>query len=121
MNMVRSMLSYRKLSDDYWDEVVACSVYLLNRSPMVNVQDKIHEEASSGTKTSVAHLRFFGFVAYAHVPDELRRKLDKKSEQCIFIHYSEQHKAYKLYSHVTKNNVVSRDVKFLEDKCWSDP
>ena len=121
MNMVRSMLSHKKLSDDYWDEVVACSVYLLNIPPMVSVQDKICEEEWSGTKTSVAHLRIFCFVAFAHILDELKRNLDKKSERCIFTGYSEKHKAYKLYNLVTKNIVVSRDVKFLEDKFWSDP
>ena len=31
--------------------------------------DKILEEAWSGTKTSVAHLIIFGFVAFSHVPD----------------------------------------------------
>ena len=59
-------------------------------------------------------------VAFAHIPDELRRNLDKKSELCIFTIYSEHHKVYKIYNHVTKNVVVRRDVKFIEDKCWSD-
>ena len=86
----------------------------------MTVQDKIPEEAWSGTKTSVSHLRIFGYVSFAHIPDERRRKLDKKSEHYIFTGYSEQHKAYKLYNPVTKQLVVSRDVKFIEDKCWSD-
>ena len=104
-----------------WVEVVACSIYLLNRTPKVTVEDKIPEEAWSGTKTSVSHLRIFGSIAFAHILDELKRKLDKKSERCIFTGYSEQDKAYKLYNLVTKQLVVSRDVKLIEDKCWSDP
>ena len=76
MNMDRSMLSHKKLSHEYWDEVIACIVYLLNKSPIVSVQDKIPEEAWSGTKTSVAHLRFFGSVSFSHVPDEIRRNMD---------------------------------------------
>ena len=103
MNMARSMLSHKKLSDDYWDEVVACSVYLLNRSPTVSVQDKIPEEAWSGTKTSVAHLQVCCYAAFSHVPDEIRRKMDiKKNERCIFTGQNEQHKDYKLYNLVTK-------------------
>ena len=85
MNMARSMLSHKKLSNEYWVEAVGCSVYLLNRSPRVTVQDKIPEEAWSGTKTSVSHLRVFDCVAFAYVPEELRKKLDKRSERCIFI------------------------------------
>ena len=121
MNMARSMLSHKNLSDEYWDEVVACSVYFLNKSPMVSVQEKIQKETWSVTKTSVTHLKIFGYVSFAHIPDELKRKLDKKSEHCIFTGYSEQHKVYKLYNHVTKKVVVSRDVKIIEEKCWSDP
>ena len=93
MNMAHNMLSHKKLSDEYWDEVVACSIYLLNRSPMVTIQNKIHEEAWSGTKTSVTHPIIIGSVAFAHILDELKIKLDKKSERCIFTIYSEQHKA----------------------------
>ena len=121
MNMAGGMLSHKKLSDEYWVEAIACSVYLLNRSPTVSVQGKTLEEAWSGTKTSVAHLRIFGSVTFAHVPNELIIKLHKKSEQCIFTGYSENHKAYKLYNPVTKNIVVRRDIKFIEYKCWSDP
>ena len=38
---------------------------------------------------SVSHLKIFGCVAYAHVPDELRKKLDKKRKNCIFVGYYE--------------------------------
>ena len=79
MNMAHSMLSHKKMSNEYWDEAVGCSVYLLNRLPTVAVHDKITEEAWSGTKTSVAHLRVFGSVTFVHIPDELKKKLDKKS------------------------------------------
>ena len=121
MNMAYSMFPCKKLSNEYWAEAVACSIYLLNRSPTVSVQDKIPEETWSVTKTIVAHLRVFGYVSFSHVPNELRRNMDKKSEQCIFTGYSEQQKDYKLYNIVTKKIVVSRDVKFLEQKCWIDP
>lgn len=83
-------------------------------------KDKIPEEAWNGTQISVSHLRIFGCVAFTHIPDKLKKKLDKKSERCIFTGYSEQQEAYKLYNPVTKKVVVSRDVKFLEDKCWTD-
>ena len=63
-------------------------------------------------------LNFFGCVAYAHVPDELRRKLDKKGQKCIFFGYSEDTKAYKLYDPVTRKVIISRDVQFLENESW---
>ena len=50
---------------------------------------RVPQEAWSGMSFNVSHIKVFGCVAYAHVPKELRGKLDDKSEKCIFIGYSE--------------------------------
>eukprot|EP00253_Pinus_taeda_P030808 PITA_30808 len=63
-------------------------------------------------------MRVFGRVAYAHIPDQLRRKLDSKGEKCIFIRYSEESKAYRLYIPSTKKFFISRDVQFIEEEAW---
>ena len=67
---------------------------------------------------SVSHSNIFGCVAYAHVPDELRMKLDKKGPKFIFVGYSEDTKAYKLYDPITRKVIISRDVQFFENKSW---
>ena len=63
-------------------------------------------------------LKVFGCVAYAHIPDELRKKLDKKVQKCIFVGYSEDTKAYKLYDPVIRKVIISRDVQFVENESW---
>lgn len=60
----------------------------------------------------------FGCVAYAHVPDVLRKKLDDKAKKYIFIGYSHETKGYKLYNPETKKVVVSHDVTFDEKVAW---
>jgi hypothetical protein len=77
---------------------------------------KVPQEAWSRTKLNVAHLRTFGCIAYAYIPSELRKKLDDRSEKCIFIGYSETSKAYRLYNPLTKKLILSRDVQFLENQ-----
>ena len=67
---------------------------------------------------SFSHLKGFGCVAYAHVPDELRKKLDKKGQTCIFVSYLEDTKAYKMYDIVTRKGIISRDVQFFENESW---
>ena len=84
MNMAHSMVSHKKLSDEYWPEAIGCSVYLLDRSPTVTLQEKILVEAWSGTKTSVSHLRIFGSIAFAHIPHEVRRKLKTRKVSTAF-------------------------------------
>lgn len=55
-------------------------------------------------------MRMLGCVAYALVPKEKSQNLDDKGEKCIFMSYSEESKAYRLYNLVTKKIVISRDV-----------
>ncbi len=64
-------------------------------------------------------MRQFGCIAYVHVPDELRTKLDLKAEKCVFIRYSLEHKGYKCYNPVTREMKVSRDVVFDEMSSWN--
>lgn len=118
MNMVRSFLTSSSIPKVFWPEAVNWSIHVLNRCPTFSVRNKTPEEAWSGHKPTVDYFRVFGCVAYAHVPDEKRRKLDDKGEMCVFLGVSNQAKAYKLYNPSTKKIVVSRDVVFDEEKMW---
>ena len=62
---------------------------------------------------SVSHLKFFCCVAYAHVLDELRKKLDKKGQKCVFSGYSEYTKAYKLYDPIARKVASTHDIQFI--------
>jgi hypothetical protein len=99
---------------EFLAEVVATTIYFKNHSPTKAVPGMTPEEAWSGMKPSVAHLRSFGCKAYAHVPDQKRTKLDSKTRECIFLGYSEDSKAYRLFDPRTRNVIKSRDVIFDE-------
>ncbi|CAL5333116.1 unnamed protein product [Camellia sinensis] len=118
MNMVRSLLLRSGVPKIFWPEAVNWSIHILNRSPTLAVQNITLEEAWSGRRPAVGHFRIFGCVAYAHIPNEKRRKLDDKGEKCIFLGVSDQSKAYKLYNPSTKKIIISRDVVFDEEKFW---
>jgi hypothetical protein len=66
-------------------------------------------------KPSVAHLKVFRSVAYAHVPNQKRTKLDDKRKKLIFIGYDEKSKAYNIYDLLTKKVHVSCDVQVNEE------
>jgi hypothetical protein len=88
----------------------------LNFSPTSSLKNKFPQEAWSGMKSSVSHFKVLRCVAYSHFPKDLRINLDDRSEKCIFVGYSENSKAYRLYNLITQKLIVSRDVKFQEDK-----
>ena len=118
MNMVRSMLSEKKIPKSFWLEAVNWTVHILNRSPTLAVQDQTPEEAWSGVKPSVKYFKVFGCISHVHVPDSKRTKLDDKSLHCVLLGVSEESKAYRLYDPVSRKIIVSRDVVFEEDKSW---
>ncbi|GAU49327.1 hypothetical protein TSUD_136420 [Trifolium subterraneum] len=118
LEMARSMLKSKRLPKKLWAEAVACAVYLSNRSPTRSVLGKTSQEAWSGRKPGISHLRVFGSIAHAHVPDEKRSKLDHKSEKYIFIGYDGNSKGYKLYNPDTGKTIISRNVVFIEEGEW---
>eukprot|EP01018_Ginkgo_biloba_P029752 Gb_40566 [translate_table: standard] len=118
MEMAQSMLKSKNLPNDYWTEAVATVVYILNRSPTKSVKNITPKEAWSGHKPSVTHFRVFGCVSYVHILDKKRKKLDAKSQLCIFVGYFEETKGYRFYNPITKQFIVSRDVLFNEGGSW---
>ena len=93
MDMVRSMLKAKHLPNEYWAKAANCATYILNRCPTKDIMNKVSEEAWSGKKQFVTHMKVFGCVAYAHVPDKLSKKLDNKGEKCIFVGENDESKA----------------------------
>ena len=102
LDMARSMVKAKHLPRTFWAEAVLCAVYLLNRCPTKSVRNKTPNEAWSGSKPLVGHLRIFGCIAYAHILDQKRKKLDDNGEKCIFTGYDKRSKAYRLYNPLTK-------------------
>lgn len=119
LNMVRSMLSHKKMPKTFWPEAVNWSVYIQNRSPTIAVKDVTPEEAWSGKKPSVHFFRVFGSIGYVHIPNSQRKKLDDKSVKCVLLGISEESKAYKLYDPIAKKVHISRDVIFAENEHWN--
>eukprot|EP01018_Ginkgo_biloba_P033834 Gb_09514 [translate_table: standard] len=118
--IARSMMKAKNIGDELWAEGVYTVVYLLNRSPTKALVNKTPEEAWTGTKPDVSNLKIFGRIAYAHVPDEKRTKMESKSIKCIFIGYSGEQKTYRLYDPKEKKLIVSRNVIFNEDGIYKD-
>ena len=116
--MVRSMLKTKKMPKEFWAKAVDCVVYLLNRCPTKGLEDMTPQEAWTGWKPNISHLKVFESIAYEHVTDQRRSKLDDKSTKLIFVGYHSQSKAYKLYDPVEKKLHISRDVRFDEGSTW---
>ena len=74
ITIARSMLLDAKLPIRFWGYAVTTACYLRNRTP-IGPKGLTPEEAYSGKKPYIGHLRAYGCIAYAHIPKETRQKL----------------------------------------------
>jgi transposase InsO family protein len=84
VEMARSMLQTKGLSNSFWGDASCYICIVLNRCPTSELDMMTPYEAWYEKKPNVNHFRVFGCVAYVHVVDQKRQKLDPKSELCIF-------------------------------------
>ena len=98
-----------------WAKACGTVVYVQNRSPHRRLGDITPEEALTGEKPEISHLRIFGCPIYIHVPREKRMKLDPFGKQGIFVGYSELAKVYRIYIPDQRKMELSRDITFEED------
>ena len=73
MESARTMIAHAGLPNSYWVEVVNTAAYIRNQTPTTAIKDdQMPYERWYGRKPNVSHLKVFGCVAYAQVPNEER-------------------------------------------------
>ena len=94
---------------------MATAVYVRNRSESSPLrEDMTPYEKRYSRKPDVSHLRMFGCIAYAHIPDSQCWKLDKKAQKYRFVGYCKDSNGYRLFDEETRKVVKRRDVVFNE-------
>jgi transposase InsO family protein len=115
VSAVKAMIHDQSLPMVLWAEACNTTVYLQNRSPHRILEDKTPEEAFTGVRPEIGHLRIFGCPVYIHIPVEKRTKLEPSGQKGILVGYNEDSKAYRVFLPDQRKTVVSRDVKFEEN------
>ncbi|MCO5596583.1 hypothetical protein L7F22_050648 [Adiantum nelumboides] len=118
VEVARALMSEKNMPPCYCAKATSTVVYTMNKTPIAAVHDMTPKEKFTGKKPNVSHFKLFGCIAYVHLPDELRTKLDLKAERCFFIGYSVEQKGYKCYNPVTRQVSMRRDVVFDEMAIW---
>ena len=58
-------------------------------------------------------------VAYSHISDAIKKKLDDKAEKYNFFGYSHETKGYKVFNPDIEKVIISRDVTINEQGVWN--
>lgn len=111
---IRSVVAGTRLPRFLWDEVARAVNYVQNRLPCRALHLQTPEEAFSGIKPNISHLRVIGCLAFCHIPRKKRTKLDNKAIPTLCLGYDDQSKAYRCYDPASRKILISRDVVFDE-------
>lgn len=79
---------------------------------------KTPEGVFTRKKPEVSYLRIFGSVAYCHILDKKRSKLDQTAKKGYLVGYCETSKAYIIYIPTSREIVVRWDAKFMKDRAF---
>lgn len=119
IEMTRSMLNDSNMKKTLWAEAIMTAAFIKNRVPNSSSK-KSPYELMTGSQPEYSEFRVFGSKCYAHIPSELRKKLDNTSVPCRFLGYATEQKAYRLMQEKDGKVINSRSVIFDENR-WMPP
>nr|GFB19483.1 hypothetical protein [Tanacetum cinerariifolium] len=127
VEVARTMLSATKVPLFFWAEAIATASFTQNYSLVIPCHEKTPYHIINDRKPSVKFFHIFGSVCYSVRDGENLDKMKEKGNECIFIGYSTQSKAYKVFNKRTRVIMESIHVNFDElplmasDQNSSDP
>jgi len=97
--LARTMLSKSSLPKYFWADAVNTSCYVMNRVLIRPILKKTPYELFNGRKLNISHLRVFGCSCFVlNNGKENLGKFDEKVDLGIFIGYSLNSYAYRIYN-----------------------
>nr|GFA02428.1 hypothetical protein [Tanacetum cinerariifolium] len=110
----RTMLSAAKVPLFFWAEAIATACFTQNRSLIIPRHEKTPYHIINERKSSVKFFHIFGFVCYIVRDGENLDKMKEKGDECIFVGYSTQSRAYRVFNKRTR--VIMESIHFNFDE-----
>nr|GEZ69746.1 hypothetical protein [Tanacetum cinerariifolium] len=110
----RTMLSATKVPLFFWAEVIATTCFTQNRSLIIPQHEKTPYNIINDRKPSVKFFHIFSSLCYIVRDGENLDKMKEKGDACIFVGYSTQSRAYRVFNKRTRVIVETIHVNFDE-------
>nr|GEV48665.1 hypothetical protein [Tanacetum cinerariifolium] len=123
----RTMLNAANVPLFFWAKAIATAWYTQNRSLIIPRHEKTPYHIINDRKSSVKFFYIFGSICYILRDGENLDKMKEKGNECIFVGYSTQSRAYRVFNKRTRVIMESIHVNFDElpqmasDHISSDP
>nr|GEY32204.1 hypothetical protein [Tanacetum cinerariifolium] len=105
----QTMLSAAKVPLFFWAEAIATACFTQNRSLVIPRHEKTPYHIINDRKPSVKFFHIFGFVCYIVRDGENLDKMKEKGDECIFVGYSTQLRAYRVFNKRTRTMALNHD------------
>nr|GEX56469.1 retrovirus-related Pol polyprotein from transposon TNT 1-94 [Tanacetum cinerariifolium] len=110
----RTMLSAAKVPMFFCAEAIATTCFTQNRSLVIPRHEKTPYYIINDRKSSVKFFHIFGSLCYIVRDGENLDKMKEKGDACIFVGYSTQSRAYRVFNKRTRVIVETIHVNFDE-------
>ncbi|KAG5528763.1 hypothetical protein RHGRI_029433 [Rhododendron griersonianum] len=108
--MARVMLHAKKIARRFWAEAVHTACYVINRVYLRPGTSNTPYELWKGKRPNVEYFRTFGSKCYIMRDREKLGKFDSRSDEGIFLGYSIDSRAFRVYNKRTQNVMESINV-----------
>ena len=96
--MSRTMLNEHNLPQYFWAEAVNTTCYVINRIILRNTLNKNLYELWKNRKPNIGYFKNFGCKCFVLNDRDNLGKFDAKSDEGIFLGYSSNSKAYRVFN-----------------------
>jgi len=103
IDRARTLLNEIKLPKDFWTYALSTICYTLNKVLIRSILKKTPYDLYKGIKPNISHLRVFGCKCFIVLNNgnESLSKFDAKADETIFLAYSLQSKAHRVFNRRT--------------------
>nr|GEZ75826.1 hypothetical protein [Tanacetum cinerariifolium] len=114
VEVARTMLSAAKVPLFFWAEAIATTCFTQNRLLVIPRHEKTPYHIINDQKPSVKLFLIFGSLCYIIRDGENLDKMKEKADACIFLGYSTQSRAYRVF--IKKTRVIVETVHVIFDE-----
>ena len=107
------MIHAKKLPYHFWAEAMNTACYVHNRVTLKKGTPTTLYEVWKGRRPIVKYFHVFGSKCYILADREQRRKMDPKSDEGIFLGYSTNSRAYRVFN--SRTNVLMESINVVVD------
>jgi hypothetical protein len=117
--MAQVMIHSNDLAQYFWGEAFNTACYIINRVYLRFETNKTPYEIWRGKKPTIKHFRVFGSKCYILRDRENIYKFDVKSDEGIFLGYSSNSRAYRVFNERTGTIMESINVVVDDEETGS--